>query len=485
MRYAWVCHPVTVLSTIVLLLNDHVLKVAWPGPVTGKLSDVAGLIVAPPLVALVFLRRADTAATLLTGALFAAVKSTETGAEVASQAWTLLAGPSRVLADPTDLLALPALALAWWVRSRTAHQHVRRAWIVLAIPLAVLAVTATSQATPPQSATSVRIQEDKIVVVIDAGVPAPGLASRDGGRTWWYWELDSHPAPRGSDCVPGQPHRCYRIEPGRLMVSESDDGGRTWRTSWEVSPGRQEVLDRTYAYAYHEPRSAALAVQARQGGGHVVVVANGLDGIAVRDESGRWRRLGFGTARLADEESLSFTEQAANPLVQAGEHIDTEIHLALTAGMASLLAALAIAIIAHERRRPKGFGIFILLDVSAVLLMLILADLSWLGPLAFLTVLTTPLSVALAGVAALAELVVAYRVGAGWRAIAYAFATAVAVALAVALPFRGWSTGRPDDYRVAVVLAVLTAVAFSATGLLAVWRAARSRGNPPAAAGPM
>ncbi|WP_156325293.1 hypothetical protein [Nonomuraea sp. SBT364] len=39
----------TVVAALVLLLNDHLLKHAWPGPVTGKLSDVAGLVVAPPL----------------------------------------------------------------------------------------------------------------------------------------------------------------------------------------------------------------------------------------------------------------------------------------------------------------------------------------------------------------------------------------------------------------------------------------------------
>ncbi len=49
MRHAWLSHPVTVVAALVLLLNDHLLKHAWPGPVTGKLSDVAGLVVAPPL----------------------------------------------------------------------------------------------------------------------------------------------------------------------------------------------------------------------------------------------------------------------------------------------------------------------------------------------------------------------------------------------------------------------------------------------------
>lgn len=47
MRYAWLCHPVTVAGVLVLLINDHLLKHTWPGFVTGKLSDVAGLVVAP------------------------------------------------------------------------------------------------------------------------------------------------------------------------------------------------------------------------------------------------------------------------------------------------------------------------------------------------------------------------------------------------------------------------------------------------------
>ncbi|MEV0194984.1 hypothetical protein [Nonomuraea sp. NPDC050691] len=55
MTYAWLCHPATV---------------------TGKPGDVAGLVVAPPLVALLFLGRADLAATLITGTLFTLAKTT-------------------------------------------------------------------------------------------------------------------------------------------------------------------------------------------------------------------------------------------------------------------------------------------------------------------------------------------------------------------------------------------------------------------------
>ncbi len=47
----WLIHPVTVAATALLILNDQVLKAAYPGWLTGKLSDVAGLVMAPPLLA--------------------------------------------------------------------------------------------------------------------------------------------------------------------------------------------------------------------------------------------------------------------------------------------------------------------------------------------------------------------------------------------------------------------------------------------------
>lgn len=138
----WLCHPITFVAVVVLVVNDHVLKAAWPGVVTGKLSDIAGLVVAPAVVALFLPRRGDLIAVVVVGVGFTVVKCTQTGAELASQAWTLVAGPSQVLADPTDLLALPALGLAWWIRCHPLP--VRRAQIICTVPLAAFAVLATS-----------------------------------------------------------------------------------------------------------------------------------------------------------------------------------------------------------------------------------------------------------------------------------------------------------------------------------------------------
>jgi len=122
-------HPITVGALALLLLNDHLLKAAWPGVVTGKLSDFAGLALAPSVITAVLalllprlpVRIVAGTATLIVGIVFGLVKVTVLGAAWASAGWSWAAGPAMVLRDPTDLLALPALAASWW-----AFAHVRR-----------------------------------------------------------------------------------------------------------------------------------------------------------------------------------------------------------------------------------------------------------------------------------------------------------------------------------------------------------------------
>ncbi|RQX21342.1 hypothetical protein DLJ57_26735, partial [Micromonospora chalcea] len=120
------------LSLIVLVLNDHVFKAAFPGLVTGKLSDVAGLVLAPPLVAVLVTlvvprfrsRSVAGFALALVGLGFAVVKVDEQAAAAASQMWSVVSGPSLIRADPTDLLTLPALAVAAWTWRRARRDAV-------------------------------------------------------------------------------------------------------------------------------------------------------------------------------------------------------------------------------------------------------------------------------------------------------------------------------------------------------------------------
>ncbi len=125
-------HPVPLAAVLVLVVNDRWLKGAGllPGAVTGKLSDVAGLLFFPLLVTagtdLVLLaaarlgapvdftlRRWKLAIALLaTAAGFIAVKLSPA---VAGHVADLLPVPSRIVADPRDLAALPMLLVAGWL----------------------------------------------------------------------------------------------------------------------------------------------------------------------------------------------------------------------------------------------------------------------------------------------------------------------------------------------------------------------------------
>jgi hypothetical protein len=71
-------HPLSVGATGLLILNDHVLKSAMPGLVTGKLSDFAGLFFFPFLAtfALSFLsvRRPDVVGFVGTAVWFLGMK---------------------------------------------------------------------------------------------------------------------------------------------------------------------------------------------------------------------------------------------------------------------------------------------------------------------------------------------------------------------------------------------------------------------------
>ncbi|MFV8752333.1 hypothetical protein ACNOYE_17425 [Nannocystaceae bacterium ST9] len=120
-------HPERALPTLpwiaalgLLVVNDHVLKGSGllPGVITGKLSDFAGLLVAPVLLAT--LVRARTRTSLLAchvavGLVFAGIQLSLPFADLWSAAMGLLGHPWRITSDPSDLLALPMLLVSWRV----------------------------------------------------------------------------------------------------------------------------------------------------------------------------------------------------------------------------------------------------------------------------------------------------------------------------------------------------------------------------------
>lgn len=132
----FILHPVVLVSLGLLVVNDHYWKGRGPGVITGKLSDAAGLVVTPAVLAILILavttllRRPLNRSALawmsvvVVGVGFALVKVSGILASGYSASLTHLhdvarlgAGPERMIvrADLTDLLTLPALGLAWWI----------------------------------------------------------------------------------------------------------------------------------------------------------------------------------------------------------------------------------------------------------------------------------------------------------------------------------------------------------------------------------
>ncbi len=141
-------HPLALGAVALLILNDHVFKTRWPSWWTGKLSDLAGMVMFPLLLQALWeqagvwagrgfrpSRAVLVTCVLLTGLVFSATKLSVLAGDgwrwslgllqwPVRGAWALLQGrhipgvaPVAHVVDATDLLTLPgllvALAVGW------------------------------------------------------------------------------------------------------------------------------------------------------------------------------------------------------------------------------------------------------------------------------------------------------------------------------------------------------------------------------------
>jgi hypothetical protein len=154
--------PLSLVAIAVILINDHVLKQLWPSPMTGKLSDFAGLYFAPYVVLVgtfalpfgAFRRRPFAVACvgyLAIATAFSALKLSETTAAPLLALASGLGLPVAITVDPSDLAALCTLPLsyaAWTARMRGPAIRPRRLLRAGTLAVAALSIVATSG--PPQ-----------------------------------------------------------------------------------------------------------------------------------------------------------------------------------------------------------------------------------------------------------------------------------------------------------------------------------------------
>jgi len=394
----WLAHPVSLAAIVVMALNDHVLKAAFGGWWTGKLSDVAGLVFFPALVAVVLaavgvavrgagiggarpaggdFSRLALGAVAVTGAGFVWVKATWAGAATASAVLTAITGPfvggpSVVRADVTDLLALPALGLAAWVATGAARgdryflargvgtRHVnkpradrrsrtRRALGVALVPVAILASVATGPGPRPEASVVDDGQGGWVVLTWNPARDAYRLTA-DGWQPALTPGEPSVPVPMACSVV--ETDWCFRTVPGELAVEQSSDGGATWKTSWAASADDLRALRDAYgARGYgQEVDLQSSGVGVFDGAdGMTVVVGNQVDGLLVRGPDGHWERVAFEGLSCCD--GWGFV-----PLPTRWMPYGAAMPPAIAWGSAALLLAGTFTILVADRRVRRASG---------------------------------------------------------------------------------------------------------------------------------
>jgi hypothetical protein len=234
-------------ALVVLVLNDHVLKGSGllPGVVTGKLSDFAGLVLAPLVLCAIFGARSDRARGVCIALIalpFAAIKLSPWAAGVLAETLSALVLRSRIWCDPTDLIALSVLP--WTLRlARTVEPAVlgevwpRR----IAIAAAAVACTATSSGGPYEGSFEPPLLINWTLAPIDVVVSmqratCDGTAAAITGAVQYTLHLaPAYMAPLGwveADADAGPDLDCRLVE---LQIN-----GSSFRTFW--SPAAEAVI---------------------------------------------------------------------------------------------------------------------------------------------------------------------------------------------------------------------------------------------------
>ena len=364
-------HPLVFLSIIILLINDHIFKVYSPSWLSGKLSDFAGLFFFPILLSailnIVFKplrwqpRHIALAAFASTAFWFFQIKTqpffgnlTET---FLSQ---LLSGPTQIVSDATDLLALVMLWPAWKLRTMIEERGNARSsrYSYLTLCLASIATLATSPPAPPLEVRQLIVYQDTIYTSFyDDEI----FYSSDGGKTWIkvdfdlpsqvMSELGQFPELPVTLCLPDNPAVCYRTGDEEIMASL--DGGKTWSTSWNIPPGRRKYME-LYSYQLDlGPYDLALL---ELDGRHVLVAAMGTEGVLVKTDDDAWQGYAVGYAGPMP----SF---GASGLRNAMGAVSTELNWITFFSIVVLFLNVLVNV---SRRNDKAFGMLKIVAVITI-----------------------------------------------------------------------------------------------------------------------
>lgn len=291
-----IAHPVALMALIVLVLHDVLLRPMLPPVVAGKVSDVAGMVVFPLVIAALIGLVVDDddlpieVGVWVTVVWFSAMKLVGAVASVTARLAEVVTPAASVTVDPTDLIALPAVLLAVWVWR---HRVPPRAWGAPVLVFAVLWSAATSCDDQPhlfvgdvdlQSDGSFLVDGLPVRVTIDGRLEELDGPELDG-------RSDADPATTLSACLDGG--TCF-VGVGRDVVAVSPDG--TSRTVVDINENRFYYAERTAGCGGAGPYRPVQDIAVNDA--DVVVVAHGSFGVSIRTADGTWTRPDVGATRL-------------------------------------------------------------------------------------------------------------------------------------------------------------------------------------------
>ena len=276
--------PVFTGLVLVLVLNDQVLKRSFPGLVTGKLSDFAGVALVAMVLGVLTGRVAP--AVVFTGVGFVALKTVPGVAEVVSP---LLGGVTR--RDTTDLVALVALIpTTHWLTQRlqlpSARDFATLVGVMSVGVVALLATTGTSCSAPARVDVSVASDGELVAAIVRERSKPEWAESRDG----IVWRSVVRPPSRVGavkrvGCFADV--SCFRVLHGRV---DARSGHGAWSREYGLTHDQLRNADERVSCGGPIARFTSIATRAGDGGPGVVVIGMGDDGVLVRSPEGHWDR---------------------------------------------------------------------------------------------------------------------------------------------------------------------------------------------------
>ena len=358
-------HPATLAALAALLVNDIALKRAWPDAwATGKLSDLAWMIFAPPLLA--YLLSFLVGGSALSGRagfgvayaglplLYAAFNTFEPMHNAALRGLALVGGssPGSPL-DATDSAVIPfAMAAALWVwrRPPASIHSVRARLALLTMAVAALATVATSSYLPVVGVTALWIGDDgNINARVEEGGELPGsddaelYESKDGGYTWI---LTGRTSSREQSTI-------ARTPSGVAYVIDGPDVFRRDGVNREVVYSAETIAKRPNVWLHirdtreHERRRPTFTPQAiaYDNASGNVIVAMGMQGVVVVAPDGTEREVVVGPFRPTD---FSFVNKL--------RELSDEGFLWLAVALAVSFTALGLSPLALSKREKRTWG---------------------------------------------------------------------------------------------------------------------------------